>query len=49
VIKKKARIEEMGELKEGSWKWKLEWRKQWFEWEKCQLATLMDEMENYTL
>jgi len=48
LLSKEAKIGEMGELRVlegGSRKWKLEWRKQWFEWEKYQVATLMDEME----
>jgi len=45
----KAKLGEVGKWNEKSWEWKLQWRKDWFEWEKVQISNLMYELGEYTL
>lgn len=46
---KNARIGEVGSWVEGRWVWKLEWRREWFNWEESILQRFMEEHNNVGL
>ena len=48
-LSKNATIREMGFCNNGSWEWKLEWRREWFEWEKSHIDIFMNELGKRTI
>jgi len=48
-ILKKAKLGDAGYWNGENWVWNLQWRREWFEWEKDTVANLMREVEGTTL
>jgi len=44
-ILKEAALEEMGVWNGDQWIWKLLWRREWFEWEKPMVTTLLHNIQ----
>jgi len=46
---KEAKVSMVGEWIENSWKWKFDWRRNWFEWAKPMLKEFIQDLESYML
>lgn len=46
---KRNKVSEMGEWEGEEWRWKLEWRRGWFEWEGSLLTSFMQVLDSISL